>query len=56
MLYISSIHSLGYAEKGMAEEIRYSLHIGLLLATPMAYASYAMYPIPYPLVFQWFIY
>ncbi len=50
------IFSKGYEGKGVGEGIRYGLYMGLLLATPMAYASYAMYPMPYSLALQWFIY
>jgi hypothetical protein len=53
---ITLIFSKGYEGKGIAEGMRYGLYIGLLLATPMAYASYAMYPMPYSLSLQWFIY
>ena len=45
-----------YGGGGIMEGIRYGLSMGLLLATPMAYASYAMYPMPYELALQWFIY
>jgi len=54
--FFSFIFSKGYEGKGIAEGIRYGLYMGLLLATPMAYASYATYPMPYSLAFQWFIY
>ena len=45
-----------YTGDGMMGGIRFGLSMGLLLATPMAYASYAMYPLPYELALQWFIY
>ena len=50
------IFSKGYEGKGIAEGVRYGFFTGLLMATPMAYASYAMYPIPYSLALQWFLY
>ncbi len=50
------IFSKGYEGKGLAEGVRYGVFVGLLMATPMAYSSYAMYPLPYSLVLQWFIY
>ncbi|HEY6192406.1 MAG TPA: hypothetical protein VI215_08810 [Bacteroidota bacterium] len=50
------IFSKGYTGKGMGEGIRYGLWMGLLMATPMAYDSYASYPIPYSLALQWFLY
>ncbi len=54
--FFTLIFSKGYEGKGIGEGIRYGLYIGLMLATPMAYASYAMYPIPYSIALQWFIY
>ena len=54
--FFTLIFSKGYEGKGMAEGVRYGLYVGLLMATPMAYDSYASYPIPYSLALQWFIY
>ena len=54
--FFTLIFSKGYEGKGITEGIRYGLYVGLLMATPMAYSSYAMYPLPYSLVLQWFIY
>ncbi|MBI4811382.1 MAG: hypothetical protein HY800_08105 [Ignavibacteriales bacterium] len=54
--FFTFIFSKGYEGKGIMEGVRYGLYMGLLLATPMAYASYAMYPMPYSLALQWFIY
>jgi len=54
--FFTLIFSKGWEGKGIGEGVRYGLYMGLLMATPMAYASYAMYPIPYSLALQWFIY
>jgi hypothetical protein len=54
--FFAFIFSKGYEGKGIMEGVRYGLYMGLLMATPMAYASYAMYPMPYSLALQWFIY
>jgi hypothetical protein len=54
--FFTFIFSKGYEGKGIIEGVRYGLYMGLLMATPMAYASYAMYPMPYSLALQWFIY
>jgi hypothetical protein len=54
--FFTLIFSKGYTGKGMGEGIRYGLYVGLLMATPMAYDSYASYPLPYSLALQWFIY
>lgn len=54
--FFTLIFSKGYEGKGISEGIRYGLYVGLLMSTPMAYSSYAMYPLPYSLALQWFIY
>ena len=54
--FFSLIFSKGYEGKGIAEGLRYGLYVGLMMVTPMAYASYAMYPVPYSLAMQWFLY
>jgi len=54
--FISFIFSKGYEGKGIGEGLRYGLYMGLLLATPYAYGSYASFPIPYPVALQWFVY
>lgn len=54
--FFTLIFSKGYEGKGIPEGVRYGLYVGFLMATPMAYASYVMYPIPYSLAMQWFIY
>lgn len=54
--FFTLIFSKGYERKGIGEGVRYGLYVGLLMATPMAYDSYASYPLPYSLALQWFIY
>ena len=54
--FFTLIFSKGYEGKGIAEGLRYGLYVGLLMATPIAYDSYASYPLPYSLALQWFIY
>ncbi len=54
--FFTLIFSKGYEGKGMVEGVRYGFYVGLLMATPWAYDSYASYPIPYSLVLQWFLY
>jgi hypothetical protein len=53
--FFTLIFSKGYEGKGMGEGLRYGFYVGCLMATPMAYASYAMYPMPYSLALTWFI-
>ena len=46
----------GYENKGLAEGVRYGLTIGLFANIPYAFYSYALYPLPFSLCLQWFIY
>lgn len=50
------IFSKGYESKGIMEGVRYGVYVGLMVGIPMAYDSYAVYPMPYGLVLQWFLY
>ncbi len=54
--FIVFIFAKGYEGKGWMEGLRYGVYIGLLMATPYAYGSYASYPVPYAVAVQWFIY
>ena len=46
----------GYENKGIMEGLRYGVYMGLFFTMVMAYQSYAMFPLTYGLIFQWFIY
>ncbi len=50
------IFTKGYENRGIMEGVRYGLYIGLLMALPAAYNSYAAYPMPYGYAIQWFLY
>ena len=50
------IFSKGYEDKGIMEGVRYGLIIGLFFLFPSAFGQYAMYPLPFSLIIQWFIY
>jgi len=54
--FLSLVFSKGYQGKGMSEGVRFGLFMGLIIATPMAYATYATMPITYSLALQWFLY
>ncbi len=54
--FFTLIFSKGYEGKGAVEGLRYGFYVGMLMAVPMAYGSYAFMPIPYYLALQWFIY
>ncbi|MCP4665063.1 MAG: hypothetical protein GY849_01750 [Deltaproteobacteria bacterium] len=65
MMYISSlilsllfvyIFIKGYEGRGIGEGIRYGIIIGLLLNFVGALNQYVVYPIPFSLALQWFIY
>jgi len=54
--FFTFVFSKGYEGKGIVEGVRYGFYMGMIMATPMAYSSYAMYPMPYSLCLQWFLY
>lgn len=46
----------GYENKGIMEGLRFGIYMGLFVSMVISYQSYVVYPIPYTLAFQWFIY
>jgi hypothetical protein len=50
------IFTKGHENKGIMEGVRYGLIIGLFFILPTASGQYAMYPIPFSLAVQWFVY
>lgn len=54
--FFTLIFSKGYEGKGIGEGLRYGFYVGMMMAVPMAYATYAAMPIPYSLALQWFLY
>jgi hypothetical protein len=54
--FLSLLYSKGHEGKGISEGVRFGLMMGLIVATPMAYATYATMPITYGLALSWFIY
>ncbi|MBI1936610.1 MAG: hypothetical protein HYS25_00650 [Ignavibacteriales bacterium] len=46
----------GYENKGIMEGVRFGIYIGLFVSLVTAYAQYVVYPIPYSVAFQWFLY
>ena len=54
--FFTYIFIKGYENKGIVEGLKYGLYIGLFYMFGMAYGSYVVYPLPYSLVLQWFIY
>ena len=54
--FLSLVFSKGYEGKGLGEGVRFGFFMGMIMATPMAYATYATMPITYSLALQWFIY
>ncbi len=49
------IFTKGYEKKGVMEGLRYGLLVGLLLSV-MAFNQYPVYPVPFMMALQWFIY
>ena len=50
------IFTKGYEGRGLGEGIRYGLLIGLLINAVGAFNQYTVYPVPFTLALQWFIY
>jgi len=46
----------GYEGQGIMEGVRFGAVMGLFTSIPMAYGTYIIIAIPYPLAFQWFVY
>lgn len=46
----------GYQGRGIIEGVRFGVLIGLFVAFPMAYSTYAMIAMPYSMALQWFLY
>lgn len=45
----------GYENKGILEGVRFGFYMGLFHSLIYAYQNYALFPLPYSLVFQWFV-
>lgn len=53
--FFTLIFSKGYEGKGIAEGVRYGFYVGMMMAVPMAYGTYAAMPIDYSFALKWFI-
>ncbi len=53
--FFTLIFSKGYEGKGIAEGVRYGFYVGMMMAVPMAYGTYASMPVPYSFALKWFI-
>ncbi len=54
--FFTLIFSKGYEGKGIVEGVRYGLYVSLMVNIPAAYSTYAMFPFPYSMALQWFLY
>ena len=50
------VFTKGYEARGWAEGIRYGLIIGLLVNVIWMFNQHTIYPVPFSLVLQWFVY
>lgn len=50
------IFTKGYENKGIAEGIRFGIIVGLLMNVVGMLSQYAVYPVPFSLVLQWFVF
>ena len=56
VFFFTYIFVKGYENKGLLEGLKYGVYIGLFIPFVFAYQSYVIYPVPYSLAFQWFLY
>lgn len=50
------IFGKGYEKKGLAEGVRFGLIMGLFMNFIGSFGQYVMYPIPFGLALEWFLY
>lgn len=50
------IFAKGYEDKGLIEGVRYGVLIGLLMNVVGMFNQYVIYPVPFSLALQWFIF
>ncbi len=53
--FFTLIFSKGYEGGGVAEGARYGFYVGMMMAVPMAYGTYAAMPVPYSFALKWFL-
>ena len=46
----------GYENKGISEGIRFGIIIGLLINVAGIFSQYVIYPLPFLMALQWFVY
>ena len=54
--FFTFIFVKGYESKGIMEGVKHGIYMGLFYSFVFAYQSYWMYPLPYSLALQWFIF
>ncbi|MCW8804821.1 MAG: hypothetical protein OQK56_00040 [Ignavibacteriaceae bacterium] len=54
--FFTFIFVKGYENKGIMEGVKFGIYVGLFYSFVWAYQSYWMYPMPYSLALQWFIF
>jgi hypothetical protein len=54
--FFTLIFTRGYEGRGIQEGVRYGFFVGMLIAIPMAYGSYAAMPMPYTLALKWLLF
>jgi hypothetical protein len=54
--FFTLIFSRWQRGRGLMDGLQFGVYAGMMVAVPMAYASYASMPIPYSFALQWFIY
>lgn len=52
--FFTTIFTCGYEGNGVVEGARYGFFVGMLMAVPMAFATYASMPISFGFALKWF--
>lgn len=53
--FFTLVYTLGREGKGTGESLRYGFYVGIMLAVPVVYGTYAMVAIPYSMALKWFL-
>jgi hypothetical protein len=54
--FFTFIFVKGYENKGIMEGVKFGVYIGLFYSFVSSYGNYTLYPVPYSLALQWFIF
>ena len=56
VFFFCFIFTRGYENRGIGEGVRYGIYMGLFCMTVQAFDAYVVYPLPYGLILNWFLF